>query len=248
MSGPTYERFVEENSKLDQIVPRFVWEYMDGCNRLTKDSLTPLWEYNIRKNLKKLYRKHGSVIDHFAGLGINKAIIAVGAGPSFNINKNILKAVYRANLQYKLDDQPFIIIASNHQFKPLLEMGIYPHFVLLVDGGDNVYDQLCVDIPEIGRNAILLSSIHGSHKVLKEWDRQGRSICFFLNDSDMYKKLYKEIIKKDPDKIAFPQGGNVLITAWLLGMKLFGSSVFMCVGNDLSFKYDPSYDIRKNFF
>jgi hypothetical protein len=51
--------------------------------------------------------------------------------------------------------------------------------------------------------------------------------------------------KDDVESVCIPQGGNVINTAWLLAMKQLGSSVFMCVGNDLSFPYDPDYDKRR---
>jgi hypothetical protein len=39
-------------------------------------------------------------------------------------------------------DRNFIILASNHQLKPLLNMGIIPDFVMVADASDVVMDQL----------------------------------------------------------------------------------------------------------
>lgn len=248
LKDSTYEEFLKENDKLEKLLPRFIWDYVDGCNRVTGGALSAMWKKNLAKNVKKLLRKHARVDRDFLGFGKDRAIIAIGAGPSFNINKDVLKAVYQQNLLYSLEDQPFILIASNHQFKPLLKMGIVPHFVMLIDGGDAVYDQLCTDIPEDGQKTILLAALQCSHKVLRDWDRQGRMISFYMHANQACQDLFKEITGNDANSLSIPSGGNVMNGAWLLSMRVMHSTVFMALGNDLSYPYSRDYDSRKNAF
>jgi hypothetical protein len=143
--------------------------------------LKDLWCENIRENVKsRLWKKHRGVARDCIGMGFNKAVVAVGAGQSFNKNRHILKKLTDLDGIRDWEDRNFIIIASNHQYKPLLRMGIIPDFVIAVDGSDVIYDQLCTDIPEIGRHTVFLAGLQCSNKVLKEWDKQGREIRFFL--------------------------------------------------------------------
>lgn len=250
MTEPTYDLFLEQNPELGCVISRYEFETMLKTNDHTTGKMESLWLANVKSNLKKRYKKHGALVHDFRGFGANKAVIAVGAGPSFNLNKDVLKETYQSFIvPHKLKDQPFIIMASNHQFKPLLQMGIFPHFVLLVDAGDAVNDQLNKDIPQLGQNSILVASLQTSPKVLQNWEDQGRHICFFLPNQIPFKEIFNKRVKgQDVEEICIPQGGNVMNTAWLLSMKHLGSRVFMCVGNDLSFPYNPDYGVRRDGF
>jgi len=242
----TYEGLIDGSEVLSRIYPEQLWKYVRGCNQHTTDVLCDGWEKNIRKNIKKLLRKHGDVSTHLLGLARDKAVIGVGGGPSLKKNSDILKNVTLFNATYKVKDQPFIIVVSNHQFKPFLKMGIIPHFVMITDGGDAIYDQLNTDIPAIGQTTILIAPLQASHKVLKEWDRLGRRIFFYGHASDLCKKIYEDVEKKDFDKILLFTGGNVMNSIWTFSARILSSKIFMCVGNDLSFPYSNDLAIRRN--
>ena len=74
-------------------------------------------------------------------MGFNKALIGVGAGQSFNKNKDILKKLTDWDGIKSWQDRNFVIMAANHQFKPLLKMGIIPVFVVVADASDVVMEQ-----------------------------------------------------------------------------------------------------------
>ena len=244
----TYDEMIEHNPMLEKVVSRRVWAYVEGCGRFTSERMADKWDKNFKKNLKHIYPKYGSVAGQFMGFAKDKAVIMVGAGPSFNRNKDDLKKVYDFNLQFKLKDQPFVIIASNHQFKPLLEMGIFPHFVMLGDGGGHVYDQLCTDIPPLGQNAVLITTMYADHKIIKAWTRQGRGCCFYIPTGEKYIKLFEEKTGEESFPVSLGQGGNIANAALLLTIKILQSLVFMVIGNDLSYPYDPDVDKRREMF
>jgi hypothetical protein len=131
----------------------------------------------------------------------------------------------------------------------LLNLGIIPDFVLLVDASDVVYDQLCKDIPDHGKSTILIAGLHCSPKVIKAWSEQGRDIRFILNTSNNAKEAYQKLTGNDPGGYSVELGGNVLNGAWVIAITKFHSHVFMAVGNDLSYQLSDDIDEqRKNYY
>ena len=119
-----YNELISASGLVEKIISPEMGDAVFSSNEVTVKSLQPLWQKNTRKNLD-LYKKHGSLFSAFNGFCSNKAVIAVGAGPSFNKNKDAMKEIYKLNIQFPLDQQPFFIIASNKQFKPLLEKRVF---------------------------------------------------------------------------------------------------------------------------
>uniref|UniRef100_A0A6H1ZFK0 6-hydroxymethylpterin diphosphokinase MptE-like domain-containing protein n=1 Tax=viral metagenome TaxID=1070528 RepID=A0A6H1ZFK0_9ZZZZ len=231
-------------SALHGIIHRDSHKFLDFSNTRTLDNLAPVWIKNMGKNQKnRMWKKHGSFVRACHTLGRDKAIIAVGSGPSLNKNSDVLKFIHDNDSVRNWEDRNFIIFSSNHQFKPLLKMGVIPDFVYLVDASDVVYKQLCEDIPENGKSCILVAPYHADPKVLKEWTRQGRGVLFFLSHGSRMKEAFRKTVKKNPTPHTIVAGGNVLNTMWMFGAKIFQSKVFMCIGNDLSF---PIKKVKKD--
>jgi len=248
MSEESYSDCIETCPELAQVVPEQMWDYVTGCDNFTRNTYETLWDRNTKRNLKRLYRKHLGLPHAFLGFCKDKALIAVGAGPSLKNNIDQLEQVFKFNARFKLDEQPFVIAVCNHQFKPLLERGIFPHFVFLTDGGDHIYDQLCTDIPELGRATTLVASIYADHKTLVDWDNQGRMISFTSPSGKKYKKWFKKYAKADSGPLVVGSGGNVINNMFLTGMKILHSRYFIALGNDLSFPYDENIDTRRQMF
>lgn len=245
---PTYEQALEGCPELEKVIHKNMWNYVTGCDKLTQDTMQEIWHRNAKKNLKKLYKSHGSLPQSFLGFGKDKALIGVGAGPSLNNNINQLDEVYKFNSRFTLKEQPFIIAVSNHQFKPLLKKRIFPHFVFLTDGGDHIYDQLCTDIPKFGQSTILIANIYADHKTLMDWSRQGRLICFTIPSTEAYQEMFKKYTNEDPEPLTVGSGGNVLNNMFFTGLRILHARYFMALGNDLSYPYDPDLDKRRNMF
>ena len=231
----TFDKLSKIHPKMEGIISRKSWDYIDASDGKTKNFLHPMWIDNANKILSNgLYKKYGGIYN-FKGICNGKATVAVGAGQSFNKNLHILKALHDIDGVKSWRDRDFTIIASNHQYKPLLKMGIIPDFVILADGSDVVMDQLNKDIPSNGKNTILLAGLQCSYNVCKEWSDQGRSILFYIPRTEGLPELFEKKTKEKWDKHLIYQGGNVLNTAWNLSLMFFGSTVFIAVGNDLSY-------------
>uniref|UniRef100_A0A6M3XQD6 6-hydroxymethylpterin diphosphokinase MptE-like domain-containing protein n=1 Tax=viral metagenome TaxID=1070528 RepID=A0A6M3XQD6_9ZZZZ len=237
----------DTRTELHGIVNRSSFDFISAVNKVTQRILAEEWVANIKAN-KRFWRKH-QPLRSAVGLGINKAVIGIGASPSFNKNKNIMASYVLPDGLRDWPDRDFITMVANHQFKPLLEMGVIPDFVILVDGSDVVYDQLCKDIPSIGRHTILITGVHASPKVIREWTKQGRHILFYLTCEPNCQEAFRKHMKRNPDNHKIELGGNVMNGAWMIGAAVFKSTVFMGIGNDLSFPIaDTIEEQRENYY
>ncbi len=234
----------DSRPELQGVVNKKSFDFISTINENTGKLLGKQWADNVKDN-KRFWKKH-SPVGSCLGLGKNKCVIGIGASPSFHKNKDVLKRCVNLDGTKSWEERDFITIAANHQYKPLLEMGIQPDFVILVDGSDVVFDQLCRDIPPSGQNTTLITGVHASPKVVRAWTKQGRHIVFYTTGSDDLKKAFRKHINRDPDKHKMDLGGNVLNGAFMMGTMILRSTVFMGVGNDLSFEIGDTIDDQRN--
>jgi len=232
----------KDMDELHGVIPAHHFNFLKTVNDSTGNHFVKEWSNNIKKN-KLFWRKHKKLRD-LTGIGRGKAIVGIGAGPSFKKNRDVLKHFITSDT-----DKNFITIAANHQFKPLLDMGIVPDYVLLVDSSDGFVDQLCKDIPEEASGTQLITGAYVSPKVLRAWNEQGRGIVFYTNMTKRDRKIAKKHLKPQWNKHEIMLGGNVLNGAFMIGLGVLQSEVFIGVGNDLSFELSDNLDKqRKNFY
>jgi hypothetical protein len=236
----------DEFTHLHGVIHKEHFELVNKINVNTKGHLGPTWIENMEANAH-LWKKHPNLRtiaqDH---IGKNKAVIGVGAGPSFNKNKDVFKQFVNADGVQDWEDRCFLTISSNHQFKPLLNMGVIPDFVLLVDAGTKgVYEQLCVDIPESGRNTTLITGLHCSPRIVEEWLRQGREICFFLSPMKELMETFQKKTGKNPKIHKIELGGNCLNGMWMISLSVLASGIFIGLGNDLSYPLLKTVEERR---
>jgi hypothetical protein len=248
--GLDYEKLIEKHPSLKGVISKTSWDYISVSNKGTLNLLRQQWKQNIKQNLKKgLFAKHGGIVKDCVGMGLNKAVIAVGAGPSFNKNKHVLKMIHDLDGRKDFEDRDFIIISSNHQYKPLLGMGIIPDFVIAVDASDVIMKQLCEDIPKIGQHTIFLAGLQMSPRVLGKWDKQGRDIRFYIPATKGLGEKYEQKTGKPATMHKINVGGNVINTAWVIARYYLQSSVFFALGNDLSYpRIDDDAERRKSYY
>jgi len=236
----------EGRKELHGIIHKDHFDFVKHINESTTRHLGKGWGENVIKN-KKLWRRHQKLND-CRGIGKNKCVIGIGAGPSFHKNKDVLKDIVNRDGIKPWADRDFITIASNHQYKPLLEMGIIPDFVLLVDAGnDAVYDQLCKDIPKIGQNTTLITGVHANPKITKGWTNQDRGLVLYSTNAPDVKETFEKHYGRGT-RHEIELGGNVLNGAWMIGTGIFNSTVYMCVGNDLSFPIKETVDEQRKAY
>ncbi len=247
-SKTTYEGLLEQNPEFEGVIHKESWDFIGYSDENTLKGLFPLWKKNIEINVRKKYWNRRRSVHKLAEIALNKAVIVVGAGQSFNKNKHVLKQIYDMDILRDPDDRYFIIVASNHQFKPLLNMGIVPDFVMLADGSDVVMSQLCKDIPKSGQSSILLDGLQCSPTVTKEWLRQKREILFYLPRTKGLPEIFNKITHKNPDNYIILQGGNVLNSAWSISLKFMHADTFIALGNDLSFPLQKTIEEQRTTY
>jgi hypothetical protein len=159
-----------------------------------------------------------------------------------------LRQIYDFDSTRPWEERNFIFVASNHMFKPLLKEGFIPDFVILVDAGEIALEQLTNEIPACGQGVVLLAGLQCSPKILKRWTGQGRDIRFYITMSEGLPEKYREVTGDDPNRVQAAQGGNVLNMAWSLAVKFLRSSVFMVVGNDLSYPLNEELEERRKTY
>lgn len=233
----------EEQKHLHGIIHECNYNYVSTVSRDTFGFLGSQWTSNLKQNIK-LWKKH-KPLNSCIGLARNKATIGVGAGQSFNINRDVLAQVVNRDGVRNWEDRDFIVIASNHQFKPLIEFGIIPDFVILVDASDVVYRQLCEDIPDEAHNTVLITGLHCSPKVLNAWSKQGREILFYASPVPELCEAFRKELRKNPHHHKMELGGNTLNAAWMIAIVKLQSTIFMAVGNDLSYPTEKNLEKRR---
>jgi len=245
----TYEKIIDVCPIVGKITNEKCYEFVSSMNKATVGKLREDWVTNIKENVDSgLWDKHGGIADDCINLCSNKAMIAVGAGPSFHKNKRVLKQITDSDGVKDWNQRDFYIVASNHMYKPLLEMHIIPDFVIIIDAGDKIYDQLNTNIPKLGKSTVLLAGIHCSPKVLKGWDEQGKDIRFYVNQTEGFKEEFEEATKEHVEKYWAIGGGNCLNSAWVFSLRFLGSSVFFGIGNDLSYPLQDTVDKQRNTY
>ncbi len=235
----------EDYPMLQGVIPETHHHFLTIANNQTLDAFTDWWKEQMEANHKnRLWKRFGGVTT-LAGAGHNKAIIGVGSGPSLSKNLHVLKEIHDRDGVRNPEDKDFLICSSNHQFRPLLEAGIIPDFVFLVDASKIAYDQIIRDIPPEGENCILIAGYHCDPETLRAWSKAGRAIKFYLSDNKGMKQMFRNITGKNPNPYGIINGGNVLNSMWAITSKFFGSRTFMGIGNDLSYPSGKSIKKRR---
>ena len=243
----SYDEMIAKHPHFEGVISRKNWEHIGYSDSATVGFFKKLWRDNLRENIANgLWKKHGPLRKDCFAMGRNKAVIGIGAGASLKKNYALLKRLVLEDGRKDWKDRDFVFIASNHMFKPLLNDGVIPDFVILADASDVVKEHLLKDIPANGQNTVLIAGLQCDPSVLKKWSKQGRSIRFYISASEHQESAFREVSKENPKFYLAMQGGNVLNSAWSMGMMVFRSTVFMALGNDLSFPVDQDVDKRRD--
>ena len=239
-----YEKLIESHPNIGTVLPPQVLDYMKGVDKKTRDHLATQWDHNIRENVKRHLPACGWLNDGFKDFGRNKAVLAIGSGPSLKNNQDYLEMLSLADGTRPLEDQDFIFMSSNHQIKPCLNAGIIPHFAMVADGSENLKDQM--DVGNEGKHTVLIAAITAHPDVVSAWkgpvkfiSQRNKMVQDTLADALGY-RLQKEG--------GVTEGGNIMNLSFTLAIALFGASAWMCVGNDLSFTSDGSVEERRNAY
>jgi hypothetical protein len=163
-------------------------------------------------NIEKVIKS--TLINDFKNKFVGKPAIVVSAGPSLEKNINLLKTA----------SNKFLIFVGGRTLKTLLDIGVKPDFVCVVDPGQTSYDvikdSLYSDVP-------LVFNELTNYKVVEEY--KGKKIFF----TDPYLKgITSEIIEYKVDELY--QGGSVAHVCTSFASYL-GCNEIVFIGQDLAY-------------
>jgi hypothetical protein len=240
-----YDGLVADHPLMKTVMPESVLKGIVNADAKTHEMLEKQWKSNIKYNLENYLPKHGWLNDGYSGIGRQKAIIAIGSGPSLKKNEDYLKMISLVDGTKEFPEQDFILISSNHQVRPCIEKGIIPHFVALVDASENLTSQMKVG--KRGKYTTLIAALTAHPKVIEKWPGPVKFVC---QKNELVAGYAEEILGEKIDRNrCVTEGGNILNFSFVVGVGLFNASVWMCVGNDLSFPIaDDKDERRQNFY
>ena len=175
---------------------------------------------NILNNFKYIYDNYTTFqLKNFLSQNIPSIIVA--AGPS--LNKNIL--------DLKKAKGKACIIATDTALKPLLNNGIVPDFMVIVDGKKQA---VLFEHEGLSQIPMVMSSVASSEAVSMHKGKKFLSWDGTKYESELIKiaREYSENPER-MDLISIPTGGSVATTAFSLA-SIMGSETIILVGQDLA--------------
>lgn len=187
-----------------------------------------VWENNCRKNLKWLDESKDKVVGSIDYMlkHEGQAIVFVGMGPSIKKSVKYLK-----NL-----DERFVIVATNSSAKYLLDRGVKPHYVIALDGKPGSWT---LNLGKRAKDIIGIFSTTVENSALDEWPGKIMVVPYAIGPKSLKRKIEEKYGQ------SFPGGGNAINGAVLIFTYKTASTIFLFVGNELSFN-NRYYADREN--
>lgn len=184
--------------------------------------LPDIWKKNVETNLKYLASapkvKSGYLLDGDIGETHQKAMIVVGASP-------ILKDTWQHLLN--AEKERFRITATNSSAKFLVDHGVIPDYVVLVDGQKGKWS---LDIGEENLHTALICSPFAEPDTIAAWKGPIYVISFGTEEED----IAKQIQERYGEPVG--QAGNSFNCALSFLTQATKIKIYLMVGNELSFK------------
>lgn len=182
------------------------------------------WFETLLRNLK--YTINSTIVEKFKDKYKNKPAIIVSAGPSLSKNIDELKNI----------NKDVLILSGGRTLRPLLDRGLEPNLIGVVDAGENSYKQMEGYVNKC--SAPMLFYEGTNIDVLKY--HKGKKI--FFTQSDMLSKIFNT----DITNLAI--GGSIAHTLTMAAV-LFGCNPIIFIGQDLAYTGEKFHaDIAINQF
>ena len=188
-----------------------------AINHKTLMFFSETWYYTYFKNLK--WAMKSKPINVLKGIFKGKSAIVVSAGPSLEKNVHLLKDV----------SDKFIIITGGRTLKTLLDLGIDPDFVCVIDAGEPSY-LIVRDALKYQFSSYLLFTEITNAKVVEKFS--GEKMFFSVEQSTKY------ILDYSVDSLY--SGGSVAHTCVDFAVYL-GCDKVILIGQDLAYTEDKHH-------
>lgn len=198
---------------------KLIKEYRDNIivNRNTNLYFSKIWFESRMKNLK--YIPQSESISDYVNIHKDKPAIIVSAGPSLTKNIDELS---------KCNDA--VIISGGRTLKSLINIGVDPHYTVIVDPSDKSYELVDGYIDKIKNK--LIYHLGTPNKALEE--HNGKKIIFSSE------ALIDEIINKKNYNIS--TGGSVAHSMTSLAL-IMGCNPIIFIGQDFAYTNDEGHAV-----
>lgn len=182
-----------------------------GMKGWVSEELRDIWRRNYLVNREKI------VATKVSNKARQKCCILVGSSPAIKKQIELLKNI----------GDNFIIISSNGAYPYLVENGVNPDYVVLIEGREHVLRDMCFD-----SDAKLVVSQFVDPLIYDIW--KGPIETFFCGSGSL-----DDLIKEDGYEIDVA-GGNVTNASFLWSYKYLGCRNYITIGSSLCY-YDDYY-------
>ncbi len=210
---PSYEIYNEYYVGVKEVVLKYISS--QKVNTATLNRFEKLWFKNLTLNMASYIYSPGvkELFDKFQG----KAVFLIGAGPSLQKQVEVLKS----------NQNNYILIAVNTSFPYLLQNGIIPDFVVVVDPQDKIFKYfLPVIRQKLEKYPILIAEPTISPKIAKNYPG---TVLFC--DVGFLKNW---VNKFSDEKGELKMGGSVITAAYTLA-KTMKAEPIVFLGTDMAY-------------
>lgn len=203
--------------------------FMRWGNKNDEDAGLPkIWKINGEQNIPYLDSIKDKVQSVYSIPKYdNKALILIGMGESLKNSINDLK---------NLSDR-YILVCTNSSCEYLLNNGITPHYVILLDGRPGNWS---LDFGEKTRDITAIFGPCAEPETMKSWSGKIMIVPLGVRDKSLNARIRRRWGKP------LPAGGNALNSGFSIFSLLTNVKIMLFVGNDLSFKNNYYGDGRKS--
>lgn len=209
------------------IYPVAYQRMMEWSNKHDEQKGIPeVWQTNARKNIEYFDAHPEKVIGsiHKMPKYEGKAVVVVGRGKSLD----------KAIDMFKDADDRFIIVATNSSLRILLDHGIVPQYMILIDG-ENTGNWSLSDLPKEAEQVTALFAVGAHHESVAKWPGKIMVVPYGIKHGE----LQKEIRRRWGKSIA--AGGNAFNGAVAIFLMNTLVRIYAFVGNNLSFKEGETF-------
>jgi len=206
-------------------------KFVDAVSDNTGKRSTDQWIENVREN-RSLFRKSGWATTQLQDKEFGKTAIMIGASPALQNQITTLQSVQ--------SDKDFILCGLSCNLEYLLNNGVYPKYVITVDGDKSQGDFWKNLDMSLTKDITLIASTQAYPKMLTWWQGPIKFISLGTADKRLRNKInkwYRPINGNGQEFPALMSQFNIMTAFVFL---VLGCPVILFVGNELSFQSEKA--------
>jgi len=217
-----------------------IFNFLNSVSDNTGNYSMGKWIENLRDN-RELFRKCDWAATKLADCEKGKTAIVMGSSPAIRNQVDQLQEIQ------KYDDFVLCGLSSNLEF--LLNNGIQPKYLITIDADESTgayWDNLDMDKT---KDITLIANTFAYPPMLKKWKGPLYFISLGTADKKFSRKMDKWYSPINGNGVEFPSIVAQFNMMTAISLLVFGCSIILFTGNELSFKDDDSryYVDREDF-